>query len=109
VANPWAPGPRRSATSTSASWSASSAGFHPNRPAARSPARPLACQAWNHRWAATGVTSRARATAACDSPRASRRAASKRRASSVATSPRLGMAQHGILPEKSINLFCKNH
>jgi hypothetical protein len=109
VPNPWAIGPRRSATSSPARCSAFKAGLRPNRPAAFSPVLPSACQAWNQRWAATTLTPSLRATADWDSPRANSRAASKRRASNAATAPRVGMPQHGILPEKYINLFGKDH
>jgi hypothetical protein len=109
VGNPWASGPWRSAVSSWASCAASSVGLRPNRPAAFNPVLPWACHAWNHRCAATGVTPRARATAACDSPRANHRAASKRRASNAATSLRLAMPQHGIVPDEFINLFGKDH
>jgi hypothetical protein len=52
-----------------------------------------------------GVTSSARATAAWDSPRANRRAASKRRASSLPTSPFLAMPQHGIVAQDVHNII----
>ena len=52
-----------------------------------------------------GVTSKARATAACDSPRANRRAASNRRASSAATSAFLAMYQHGIVAQDVHNFI----
>ena len=109
VATPWVRGPWRRVASSWANCSASRLGLRPKRPAAFNPALPLACHDWNHRCAATAVTPRARATAAWDSPRANRRAALKRRASNAAISLRLGMAQDGILPDESINLFGKGH
>ena len=109
VGNPWASGPWRRAVSSWANCPAFSVGLRPNRPAALSPVLPWVCHVWNHRWAATGVTLNARATAAWDSPRANHRAASKRRASNAATSLRLAMPQHGIVPDESIKLFGKDH
>src|SRR4029453_17837242 len=52
-----------------------------------------------------GVTSRTRATAAGDSPRANRRAASNRRASSLPTSRFLAMPQHGIVAHHAHNFI----
>ena len=70
-----------------------------HRPA---PERPIDS---GHRHAVMGVTSKARATAAWDSPRANRRAASNRRASSTATSAFLAMSQHGIVAPDAHNFI----
>lgn len=114
VANPCFTGPATKARSTLANASASSRGFRPARPAAFKPVWPSAIQAWCQWFAAALVTPNARATAACDSPRANRRAASNRRASNAAKSlrdPRLGvgMNQHAMVPVKSTNLFGETH
>jgi len=73
--NPWACAPRRKAPSSPANSDAVNRGFRPARPAPFSPRRPAAFQAACQRQAVIGVTANIRATAACDSPRANRRAA----------------------------------
>jgi len=78
--------PARKAVSTRASCRASSRGLRPNRPAAFRPPRPCRRQIWYQRCAVCRLTPTARTTAACDCPRANRRAAVKRRASNAATS-----------------------
>src|SRR5262249_95229 len=77
-----------------------SRGFRPARPAPFRPLRPATFQAAYHRQAVIGVTANVRATAACDSPRANRRAASNRRAFNPAKSRRaprgVPIAQRGM-------------
>ena len=113
VLNPYPRGPARSARSIVANCFGPSFGLRPARPAALSPARPSASQAWNQWWAVTGVTPKARATAPCDAPFENSPAARNRRASNAAKSRReragVPMPQHAIIPVKSISLFCETH
>src|SRR5215831_18138010 len=100
VVNPCAGAPRRKAPSSPANSRAVNRGFRPARPAPFRPLRPATFQAAYHRQAVIGVTANVRATAACDSPRANRRAASNRRAANPAKSRR---APRGVpIPQRGM-------
>src|SRR5215831_612560 len=100
VVNPCAGAPRRKAPSSPANSAAVNRGFRPARPAPFRPRWPATFQAAYQRHAVIGVTANVRVTAACDSPRANRRAASNRRASNPAKSRR---APRGVpIPQRGI-------
>ena len=98
---PVRPRPIRNAVSTRASCGWSSRGRRPSRPAAVRPSRPCCFHVW-YRWCAVWRLTPYRATTtACDAPRANRRAAANRRASSAAISSFLAMSHHGIVAHEA--------